>query len=120
MTQASRPALVTFRFMGRRGTGELVTRLVIVSTSSHTAPRPRSRGTQLPPTIERQRSNFHSPAPFVETLGVRASGMTPPHTASPTDVRDWDNTFNMHPWESMGTTPADRMPGQEADRDVTG
>ena len=29
--------------------------------------------------------------------------------SSAQDVREWDNTFNMHPWESMGTAPADRM-----------
>lgn len=25
------------------------------------------------------------------------------------DVRAWDNTFNMHPWETMGTTDPDRL-----------
>lgn len=29
--------------------------------------------------------------------------------SSAQNVRDWDNTFNMHPWETMGTAPADRM-----------
>lgn len=31
---------------------------------------------------------------------------TPP---SATDVRTWDNTLNMHPWETMGTTDPDRL-----------
>jgi len=30
-------------------------------------------------------------------------------STSPEEVRDWDNTFNMHPWETMGTTPPDRL-----------
>lgn len=30
-------------------------------------------------------------------------------TSVHSDVREWDNTFNMHPWETMGTTPPDRL-----------
>jgi len=30
-------------------------------------------------------------------------------SSSPEDVRVWDNTFNMHPWETMGTKPPDRL-----------
>ncbi len=35
--------------------------------------------------------------------------MTDTRPSSPQDVRDWDNTFNMHPWETMGTKPPDRL-----------
>ncbi len=35
--------------------------------------------------------------------------MTDVRSSSPADVRNWDNTFNMHPWETMGTKPPDRL-----------
>ena len=40
---------------------------------------------------------------------------SPAHSASASDVRDWDNSLNMHPWETMGTTPPDRLIAARAD-----
>ncbi len=37
---------------------------------------------------------------------------TPPSAA---DVRTWDNTLNMHPWETMGTADPDRLIAARAD-----
>ena len=36
-------------------------------------------------------------------------------SSSTQDVRDWDNTFNMHPWESMGTAAPDRLIAAKAE-----
>ncbi len=34
---------------------------------------------------------------------------------SSNNTRDWDNTFNMHPWETMGTKSPDRLIASRAD-----